>query len=100
MNNNFFYLENIPKSRKYMIKCNREKIEKKEYELPEVACARLFGITYTEWLYFCVNVCGAEIVEDIYPYPVFEKDPLLDLLLKILNQRGEAVATFLEEKKC
>ena len=85
----YFYLERIPKTEKYRIKCNKEYLGLDNLVNLEALPARLLGMSYCEWLNWCKELFSSEILgtNTLYPYPVFYRDELARRLIKILNYR-------------
>lgn len=55
--------------------------------------ARLFNLSYAQYLRFCRDICGAEIYGKNKKYPVayFQKTAVLDQLVRLLNNRANLV---------
>lgn len=58
-----------------------------------VICARLMGLSYAQWLRFCRDCCGAEIVgkNHQYPIPYFTKGDRVQALCRLLNSRANLI---------
>lgn len=58
-----------------------------------VVCARLFGLSYAEYLRMCRDVFEAEISgkNSYYPIALFKKGERMTEFLKLLNSRANAV---------
>lgn len=58
-----------------------------------IICARLMNLTYAQWLRFCRDCCGAEIIGrgTMYPIAVFPNGRLLYQLIRLLNGRANMV---------
>ena len=56
-------------------------------------CARLFNLSYAQYLRMCRDCFGAEIIGKGSHYPVayFKRSEELDALIKLLNARANAV---------
>lgn len=58
-----------------------------------VICARLFGLSYPEYLRMCRDCFGAEIIgkNSLYPVAYFKRSNELDALIDNLNTRANFV---------
>ena len=55
--------------------------------------ARLLNLSYAQYLRFCRDVLGAEIVgkNKLYPVAYFKRDEVLEQFIKLLNARAQFV---------
>ena len=97
----FFYYEESPYNPgKYIIKIRHENLPlsktKGSYNL---IFARLMNLSYAQYLRFCRDQLGAEIVGKghLYPIAYFKKDKLLFQFVKLLNARASMI--LFNEKK-
>lgn len=58
-----------------------------------VICARLMNLSYAQYLRFCRDLCGAEIVGKghTYPIPYFSHGERVQALCRLLNSRANLV---------
>ena len=58
-----------------------------------VICARLFGLSYADYLRMCRDCFGAEIIGkgSMYPIAVFRSSKQLDDLISSLNERANLI---------
>lgn len=58
-----------------------------------IICARLFGISYPQYLRMCRDCFGAEIIgkNSMYPVAYFKRSKELDVLIDNLNARANLV---------
>lgn len=58
-----------------------------------VICARLMNLSYAQWLRFCRDCCGAQIIGkgQLYPIPYFSKGERLQALCRLLNSRANLI---------
>lgn len=58
-----------------------------------VICARLMNLSYAQYLRFCRDVLGAELIgkNHLYPIPLFKRSGILSQFLKLLNNRANLV---------
>lgn len=56
-------------------------------------CARLMNLSYAQYLRFCRDICGAEIIGKNTKYPVayFSRGERLQALCRLLNSRANLV---------
>lgn len=92
---NYFYLDESPSNvGKYMIRLNFTKLPashtKGSYN---ILLARMLGLTYAEFLRYCRDFYGAEIIGKgtYYPVPYFSKDSNVNSLIKLLNENATKV---------
>ena len=96
----YFYIDESPSyTGKYLIRLNFTKLPamytKGSYN---ILIARMLGLTYAEFLRYCRDVYGAEIVGkgSYYPVPYFSKNSNVNSLIKLLN---ENVTKVLKQKE-
>jgi hypothetical protein len=90
----FYRDESDTQPGKYMIRVDLEKFYLYSTEGSyNIVGARLFGLTYAEYLRMCRDVYGAEIIGkgSTYPYPVFKLSKGLEDLIDQLNARANLV---------
>jgi hypothetical protein len=58
-----------------------------------IICARLMNLTYAQYLRFCRDVLGAEIIgkNTTYPIAYFQRGGVLQQFLRLLNNRANLV---------
>lgn len=68
------------------------KLEKTEGSF-NIICARLLGLTYAQYLRFCRDICGAQIVGkgSMYPVAYFSGGEMMSQLVRLLNNRANLV---------
>lgn len=96
MNKDFFYIEKCDTfKQKYLIKVNREKLlfpngTDGSYN---VFIGRVLGLPYMDYLRYCRDRLGADIIGKTarYPTPYFDNTKELRQLVKLLNKRMEFV---------
>jgi len=79
---------------KYMIQPIHENFYLKHAEGSYgIICARLMNLSYAQWLRFCRDCCGAQIVGKNHKYPVvyFEKGDRVQALCRLLNSRANLI---------
>ncbi len=56
-------------------------------------CARLMNLSYAQYLRFCRDICGAELIGKNTKYPVayFSEGARLSQLVRLLNRRANLV---------
>ena len=93
MSKKYFSLESNPyQTGYYTIRPNHEELKlentKGSYN---IFCARLLGLSYAEYLRFCRDVVGANLVGkgSIYVVPYFKKNAITNQFLRLLNARAE-----------
>ena len=96
MTRKFFYLEEAPYyANKYMIQMNHDL-----FNFPNgtrgsyrVMLARLVNLSYAQFLRYCRDVLGAELVgkNQKYVLPYFDKTNEVRMFVKLLNARMEYV---------
>lgn len=90
----FSYNESISAPGKYLIVFNPDELHavgtKGSYN---VMAARMMNLTYAQYLRFCRDVCGAEIIgkRNKYPLAYFKKGDMLFKLVRLLNKRASLV---------
>ena len=90
----FYRDESASHPGKYMIRVDTEKFHLNHTEGSfNVIQARLFGLTYANYLRMCRDVYGAEIVgkNSGYPYAIFKFSNGLEDLIEQLNARANLV---------
>ena len=96
MTRKFFYLEEAPYyANKYMIQMNHELFgfQNGTRGSYRVLPARLVNLSYAQFLRYCRDVLGAELVgkNQKYVLPYFEKTNEVRMFIKLLNARMEYV---------
>ena len=86
---------------KFLLKCNPEAIpafEGRIHGAPTVLAARLLGLSFPQYLRYCRDVIGAEVIgrNKLYPIIYFEKNPAAMQLVKLLNSRMELLMKIYE----
>ena len=86
---------------KFLLKCNPEAIpafDGRIYGAPTVLAARLLGLSFPQYLRYCRDVIGAEVIgrKKLYPVIYFEKNPAAMQLVKLLNSRMEILMKLYE----
>jgi len=98
---NYVYADESPyHPGKFMIRFNFNKLPLTSTNGSyNVLSARLLGLTYADYLRYCRDVCGAELVGKgcLYPVPYFQKGTKMESLIKLLNFNIEKI--FEEEKE-
>ena len=58
-----------------------------------VICARLMGLSYAQYLRFCRDCCGAEIIgkNSLYPVAYFPHGERVQALCRLLNTRANLI---------
>lgn len=58
-----------------------------------VICARLMNLSYAQWLRFCRDCCGAQIIgkNSKYPIPYFTHGDRVQALCRLLNTRANLI---------
>lgn len=58
-----------------------------------IICARLMNLSYAQYLRFCRDICGAQIVGKNLQYPVayFERGDRVQALCRLLNSRANLI---------
>ena len=58
-----------------------------------IICARLMNLSYAQYLRFCRDICGAEIVgkNQLYPVAYFPRGNRVQALCRLLNSRANLV---------
>ena len=95
MRTNYFAFEEANGNR-FLIKCNPELIPTftgRIYGAPTVLASRLLGLSFPQYLRYCRDVLGAEVIGrgKLYPVIYFEKNPATTQLVKLLNSRLELI---------
>lgn len=90
----FYRDESASHPGKYMVRVDTEKFHLNYTEGSfNVIQARLFGLTYANYLRMCRDIYGAEIVgkNSGYPYAIFKLSKGLEDLIEQLNARANLV---------
>lgn len=58
-----------------------------------IIAARLLNLSYAQYLRFCRDICGAEIIGKGHKYPMayFKKDGRSSILVRLLNNRANLI---------
>lgn len=100
----YFYLEDSP----YLETYQTIRLQHDNFPFPNgiigsynLLPARLLNLSYADYLRFCRDVLGANIVEKGTKYPVayFRSTPEVQQFLKLLNKRAE-LAVKLHDNPC
>lgn len=79
---------------KFLLKCIPDNIpafDGQIYGAPAVLASRLLGLSFPQYLRYCRDVLGAEVIgrKKLYPVVYFTKTPAAAQLVKLLNSRME-----------
>lgn len=91
----YFVIEETPYAEdKYTIRLNFDKLPNiSTYGSFGILPARLMNLSYAQYLRFCRDIIGAELIgkNTKYPYPLFKKNKELMAFVRLLNTRMNCV---------
>ena len=94
---NYFAFEEADANR-FLLKCNPELIPmftSQIYGAPATLASRMAGLSFPQYLRYCRDVLGAEVVgrKKLYPIVYFKKTPAATQFVKLLNSRMELIVS-------